>query len=71
MVGVAVAALVMLVLEVVVSDLVVRWCPRGEDCKQTGQILFGIGLIVSFAVSVAVGFVARDVVDRLAAHRPR
>lgn len=70
-VGVAVAALLMLVLEVVVSDLVVRWCPRGEDCKETGQVLFGLGLIVSFAVSVAVGFVVRDIVDRLATHRPR
>jgi hypothetical protein len=26
---------------------------------------------VSFAASVAVGFVVRDIVDRLAAHRPR
>lgn len=70
-VGVAVAALLMLVLEVVVSDLVVRWCPRGEDCQETGQVLFGLGLIVSFAVSVAVGFVVRDIVDRLATHCPR
>jgi len=70
-VGVAVAALAMLMLEFVVSGLVVRWCPRGENCKETGQVLFGLGLIVSLAVSIAVGFVVRDIVDRLAAHRPR
>jgi protein-S-isoprenylcysteine O-methyltransferase Ste14 len=69
MVGVAVAALAMLVLELVVSNLVVRWCPRGENCRQTGQVLFGLGLIVSFAVSVFVGFAARDIVARLAAPR--
>lgn len=70
-VGVSVAAVAMLGLLVLVSGLVVRWCPRGHDCKETGQILFGLGLIVSFAVSVAIGFVVRDIVDRLAASGSR
>ena len=69
-IGVSVAALTMLALEVAVSRLVILWCPRGENCEETGQILFVIGLIVSLAASVAIGFVARDVADRIAA-RPR
>lgn len=70
MIGVAVAALAMLALMVVVSHLVVRWCPRGLNCEENGQILFGLGLIVSAAVSVAAGFIARDLSDRLTA-QPR
>ena len=70
-VGVAVAALTMLALLFVVSELVILWCPRGENCEKAGQVLFGLGVIVSLAVSVAVGFLVRDIVDRLAADRPR
>lgn len=69
-VGVAVAALAMLALLAVVSTVVIRWCPRGEDCKETSQILFGIGVFVSFVASAAIGLVARDIADRLEA-RPR
>lgn len=69
-IGVAVAALAMLALLAAVSTVVIRWCPRGEDCQQTSQILFGLGVFVSFAASVAIGLVARDIADRLAA-RPR
>lgn len=61
----------MVMLLFIVSELVILWCPRGEDCKETGRVLFGLGLIVSFAVSVAGGSLVRDIVDRLAADRPR
>jgi hypothetical protein len=66
-----VAALAMLALEIAVSNLVIRWCPRGENCEETGQILFALGLIVSLAVSVAVGFLARDIADRARTQPPR
>ena len=65
-IGIAVAALAMLALLTVVSGAVIRWCPRGEDCRQTSQILFGLGVFVSFVASVAIGLVARDIADRLA-----
>ncbi len=71
MIGVAVTAATMLTLELLVSSLVIRWCPRGENCQEAAQVLFVLGLIVSFAVSVAVGMLARDIADRLAGHRPR
>ena len=70
-IGVVVAALTMLALEVAVSNLIIRWCPRGENCEETGRVLFALGLIVSFAVSVALGFVARDIADRFAARKLR
>ncbi|MCL6739707.1 hypothetical protein LZ518_00930 [Sphingomonas sp. RB56-2] len=71
MIGVAVATLTMLALEVVVSHLVVQWCPRGQNCQETGQILFALGLLVSAAVSVAAGFIARDIADRMSAQSPQ
>ena len=64
------ASLTMLGLEVVTTKLVILWCPRGENCEETGQLLFALGLIVSAAVSVALGFVARDVADRVTAQPP-
>ena len=70
-IGVGVGTIVMLALLPVVSALVVRWCPRGDDCEETGQILFGLGIFVSFLVSIATGFMARDIADRFAERRPR
>ena len=70
-VGIAVAALAMLPLLYLVSVLVIRWCPRGANCEEASQILFGLGIIFSFALSAAAGLVARDVADRFAAHPPR
>jgi len=70
-IGVAVAAFAMLALEVLVSGLVIRWCPRGENCEEAGQVLFALGILVSLAVSAALGFVARDIADRWAARTPR
>ena len=67
--GTAAAVLLMLALMVVVGRLVILWCPRGENCEEAGRILFGLGLVVSLAVSVAAGFVVRDIVDRIAARR--
>ena len=64
-------AAAMLLLMALVGLLVVRWCPRGEDCKQASQMLFGLGMLVSFGVSVAIGLVARDIADRSSAQRPR
>ena len=69
-IGVAVAALAMLALLAVVSGVVIRWCPRGGDCRQASQLLFALGMFVSFVAAVAIGLVARDIADRLAA-RPR
>ena len=68
--GVGAATVLMLVLIFAVGRLVVIWCPRGENCEETGQILFGLGLVVSLAVSVAAGFIVRDIVDRTADRRP-
>ncbi len=68
-IGIAVASIAMLALLFIVSDLVVRWCPRGHDCKSTSQVLFGLGIMVSLAVSTALGFVARDIADRMADRR--
>ncbi|WP_294121712.1 hypothetical protein [Sphingomonas sp.] len=70
-IGIAMAALAMLALLAVVSGVVIRWCPRGEDCRQTSQILFGIGVLVSFVASVAIGLIARDIADRYAARHSR
>ena len=70
-VGIAMAALAMLALLAAVSGVAIRWCPRGEDCRQTSQILFGIGVFVSFVASVAIGLIARDIADRLAAKHSR
>ena len=67
--GVAIAAITMLILELIVGNLVIRWCPRGANCREAGQILFGLGLIVSLAVSAAIGFLVRDLVDRFSAQR--
>ena len=68
-VGISVAAFLMLALLFVVSELVIRWCPRGENCEEAGQVLFGLGMLVSLSVSVAAGFVVRDIIERSAAHR--
>ena len=70
-IGVAVATLAMLALQFVVSGLVIRWCPRGANCKEASEVLFALGLLVSLGVSVAAGFVARDIADRFATHPRR
>lgn len=69
-IGVAVGAATMLALMALVGFLVVRWCPRGEDCKEASRMLFGLGMLVSLGMSVAIGFVARDIADRASARRP-
>lgn len=61
------AAVAMLALLYAVSVLVVRWCPRGEDCKQASQILFGLGTLASLGASIAAGLIARDIADRFTA----
>lgn len=66
-IGVAVAAFAMLALTFVVSGLVIRWCPRGTNCKEASQVLFALGMAASLGVSVAAGFVTRDIADRFAA----
>ena len=70
-IGVAVAAVCMLALQFAVSGLVIRWCPRGENCKEASQVLFALGLLVSLGVAIAAGFVARDVADRFSTQPPR
>lgn len=46
------------------ADLVVRYCPRGEDCQTTGQLLFGAAMVLSFGLAAAFGLVTRDLVER-------
>lgn len=67
--GIGAAALLMLGLIFLVGRLIIIWCPRGENCEEVGQLLYGFGLVVSLAVSVAAGFLVRDIVDRRAARR--
>ena len=69
--GVAAAASSMLALTFATSKLVILWCPRGEDCHETAQALYGLGLIVSLVVAIAVGFIVRDLTDSRGAKPPR
>lgn len=62
--GLITAALIMLALSIVVTRLVIIWCPRGENCEEVGQALFWAGLMVSFALAFAAGLLARDLHDR-------
>ena len=62
--GVGAGAVLMIGLIFCVGVLVVRFCPGGQDCTETGQRLYGLGLLVSLAISAAFGFLVRDLVER-------
>jgi hypothetical protein len=64
--GYLVAALLLLALASGVSHLVMLWCPRGVDCRATGQILFWSGMLVSAAIAWNTGMAARDFFERRA-----
>jgi hypothetical protein len=46
------------------AKLVIQFCPRGENCETTGNILFGVGMVISFAIAGALGLVSKDLVER-------
>lgn len=62
--GYLVAALLLMALASGVSHLVMLWCPRGVDCRATGQILFWSGMLVSAAIAWSAGTAARDYFER-------
>jgi len=62
--GYVVAALILLALASGVSRIVMLWCPRGVDCRATGQILFWSGMLVSGAIAWSAGMAARDYFER-------
>ncbi|HEU0310162.1 MAG TPA: hypothetical protein VFR36_02930 [Sphingomicrobium sp.] len=62
--GVAVTGILTILLAMYAAKLVVQFCPRGENCEITAQLLFGAAMILSFVIAGAVGLVARDLVER-------
>lgn len=64
MAGVGAGAILMIGLILCVGMLVVRFCPGGDNCAETGRRLYGLGLLVSLAFSAAFGLTVRDLVDR-------
>jgi hypothetical protein len=59
-----VTGILTVLLAMYAADLVIQFCPRGENCETTGYVLFGVGMIVSFAIAGALGLAARDIVER-------
>ena len=62
--GVSVTGILTVLFAMYAADLVIQLCPRGANCETTGYLLFGVGMIVSFAIAGALGLVARDLVER-------
>jgi len=62
--GVSVTGILTVLFAIYAADLVVQFCPRGENCETTGYVLFGVGMIVSFAIAGALGLATRDCVER-------
>ena len=62
--GVVVTGVLTVIFAFYASKLVVQFCPRGEDCETIGQVLFGVGMVVSFALAGGLGLVSRDFVER-------
>ena len=63
--GVAVTGIPTILFAIYAAKLVVRFCPRGENCELMGQMLFGAAMILGFTIAGAVGLAARDLVQRL------
>jgi hypothetical protein len=64
LIGFAAAALILLLLAAAVSRLVMLWCPRTGNCRETAQFLFWSGLLVSSVIAGSVGLAVRDLMDR-------
>ena len=62
--GVGVTAILTMIFALHSARLVMRFCPRGENCEEMGQALFGLGLIASFILAGSIVLVARHVIDR-------
>ena len=62
--GAIVTGILTILFGIYAADLVIRFCPRGEDCEITGQLLFAAGMIVSFAIAWVLGFATRGLVER-------
>lgn len=62
--GATVTGVLTVIFAIYAAELVVQFCPRGEDCETIGRVLFGIGMIVSFAVAGSLGLVSKDLVER-------
>ena len=62
--GVIVTGVLTVIFSIYASKLVVRFCPRGEDCETIGWALFGSGMLVSFLLAAGLGLVTRDLVER-------
>ena len=62
--GVGATAILTMIFALFSARLVMRFCPRGENCEEMGQALFGLGLIASFIIAGGIVLVARNVIDR-------
>ena len=62
--GVGVTAILTMIFALYSARLVILFCPRGENCEQMGQALFGLGLIASFLLAASIVLVGRTVLDR-------
>ena len=62
--GVGVTAILTMIFALYSARLVVRFCPRGENCEEMGQALFGLGLIASFILAGSIVLAGRYVIDR-------
>lgn len=62
--GVVVTGVLTVVFAIYAAEMVVQFCPRGADCKTIGQVLFGVAMVVSFAIAGGIGLVSRDLVER-------
>jgi hypothetical protein len=62
--GVIVTGILTIIFSMYAAKLVIQFCPRGENCETTGNILFGVGMVISFAIAGALGLVSKDLVER-------
>ncbi len=62
--GVVVTGVLTILFAIYAADLVIEFCPRGADCETIGQLLFGVGMIASFAIAWALGQATRNLVER-------
>ena len=62
--GVSVTGILTVLFAIYASEMVIKFCPRGENCETTGYVLFGVGMIISFAIAGALGLATKDIVER-------
>ena len=68
--GVGATAILTMIFALISARLVIRWCPRGVNCQEMGQALFGLGLIASFIIAGGIVVVARLIIERWTSGRP-